>query len=94
MAKVFQARHLIRWPPSSIFDMVLLRLWALLFLVIAVFFPLSEAAQTVFSSRQEENRRNVVLISIDGLRTDYLQQASHFGLRLPNLFSMVENGKF
>ncbi|MBC7788994.1 MAG: alkaline phosphatase family protein [Anaerolineae bacterium] len=46
------------------------------------------------STQQDSARPTVVLISIDGLRPDYVLEADRHGLRIPNLRRLVERGSY
>jgi predicted AlkP superfamily pyrophosphatase or phosphodiesterase len=46
------------------------------------------------AAQAAQSSRPVVMISIDGLRPDFVLQADRYGLKIPNLRSFLENGSF
>lgn len=57
--------------------------------LVFLFFALLNLAQG-----QERKSHPVVLISIDGLRPDFVLNADHYGLKIPNLRLLLQRGSF
>ncbi|HEV2991855.1 MAG TPA: ectonucleotide pyrophosphatase/phosphodiesterase, partial [Candidatus Angelobacter sp.] len=49
---------------------------------------------TALAQSQERKSHPVVLISLDGLRPDFVLNADHYGLKIPNLRLLVQRGSF
>jgi predicted AlkP superfamily pyrophosphatase or phosphodiesterase len=60
-----------------------------IFALVLFFFALSNLAQG-----EERKSRPVVLISLDGLRPDFVLNADHYGLKIPNLRLLLQRGSF
>jgi predicted AlkP superfamily pyrophosphatase or phosphodiesterase len=59
------------------------------FALVLFFFALSCLAQS-----EERKSHPVILISIDGLRPDFVLNADHYGLKIPNLRLLLQRGSF
>ncbi|HLJ87195.1 MAG TPA: ectonucleotide pyrophosphatase/phosphodiesterase [Candidatus Angelobacter sp.] len=64
--------------------------------ILVVLLPVALFA-VVLASASENNQRQsrpVIMISIDGLRPDYVFEAQRYGLKIPNLRMFVERGSY
>ncbi len=64
-----------------------------LLILIALGYPTLRAFAKGAPSQQRKSHP-VVLISLDGLRPDFVLNADHYGLKIPNLRKMVQNGSY
>jgi predicted AlkP superfamily pyrophosphatase or phosphodiesterase len=77
--------------------------WILYFAAIICAQPFSDSEQVILSTYHETADDNndirngdpfVFLISIDGLRYDYIQNSDRFNIKIPNLKKLISHGIF